>query len=146
MEVLQPLSGQTRGGYQWWGEGFQLLCCFPRTSRVLSSPSVSLLTTTFPGFPCQRPGDERILSRQTRSYGNRERSRWPSHAASLWWSHPPGQPAALANCCTTLTMSSRHPTGVLRNFCLRRPKAQSGVILVWPTSMKLISMCMLGPP
>ena len=48
-----------------------------------------------------------------------------------------------ADCCTTLTMSSRHPTGVLRNFCLRRPNAQSGANLVWPTSMKLISMCVL---
>ena len=50
-----------------------------------------------------------------------------------------------ADCCTTLTMSSRHPTGVLRNFCLRRPNAQSGANLVWPTSMKLISMCVLRP-
>ena len=46
-------GGMICGGNSW-GDGFQLLCSFFRTSRVVSLPSVSLLTTTFPD---QTPGD-----------------------------------------------------------------------------------------
>lgn len=51
----------------------------------------------------------------------------------------------VAESFTTFTKSSRHPTDVLLNFCLRSPKAQSGENLVWPTIMKLISMLELRP-
>ena len=46
---------------------------------------------------------------------------------------------------TTFTRSCRHPTSVLLNRCFRRPNAQSGANLVWPTIMKLISTCLLRP-
>ena len=54
-----------------------------------------------------------------------------------------------ADCSTTialaLAMSSRHPTGVLLNFCFRRLNAQSGENFVWPTSIKLISTLWFRP-
>ena len=50
-----------------------------------------------------------------------------------------------AESSTTFTRSCRHPTSVLLNRCFRRPNAQSGANLVWPTIMKLISTCLLRP-
>ena len=50
-----------------------------------------------------------------------------------------------AESSTTLTRSSTHPTSVLLKVCLRRPNAQSGANLVWPTIIKLISTCLLRP-
>ena len=50
-----------------------------------------------------------------------------------------------ADSSTTFTMSFKHPTFVLLNLCLRRPKHQSGANFVCPTIIKEISILLFRP-
>ena len=69
----------------------------------------------------------------------------PSRTVEQTWYHLLVLLAGVADSHTILARSSRHPTGVRLNFCLRSPNAQSGANLVCPTIIKLISMLWLRP-
>lgn len=131
------------------GDGDHCRCSGSRSFNCISLLSVETLTIAQPG----------VLAEKTRWWSFfmplkacRLKNGAKYSAQSYWGTItvPSSLPTSwawftTADELTTSTMSSRHPTLVLRKRCFSSPKHQSGANLVCPTSRKDISILSLSP-